>query len=48
METIALVLHSKVIFNKLFWLKLFVLKNTKLHTLSPLMPHGNKMSNILR
>ena len=36
-ETIALVLHSKVIFKKLFWLKLFALKNT-LHALNSLIP----------
>ena len=33
-ETISLIFHSKVVFKKLFWLKLFILKNT-LHTLSP-------------
>ena len=31
-ETIALILHSKVAFKKRFWLKLFMLKNT-LHAL---------------
>ena len=45
-ETIALILHSKVVFKKLFWLKLFILKNT-LHALNPLIPRGNKRSHIL-
>ena len=36
-ETIALILLSKVVFKKLFWLKLFILKNT-LHALNPLIP----------
>ena len=42
-ETIALILHSKVVFRKLFWLKLFRLKNT-LHALNPFIPRGNKRS----
>ena len=46
-ETIALILLSKVVFKKLFWLKLFILKNT-LHALNPLIPHGNKKSHILK
>ena len=46
-ETIALILHSKVVFKKLFWLKLFILKNT-LHALNPLIPRGNKRSHILK
>ena len=45
-ETIALILHSKVVFKELFWLKLFILKNT-LHTLNPLIPRGNKRSHTL-
>ena len=43
--TIALIFHSKVVFKKLFWLKVFVLKNT-LHVLNPLIPRGNKSSHI--
>ena len=35
-KTIALIFHSKVVFKKLFWLKLFILKNT-LHALNPLI-----------
>ena len=46
-ETIALILHSKVVFKKLFWLKLFVLKNT-LHALNPLIPRGIKRSHMLK
>ena len=46
-ETIALIIHSKVIFKKLFWLKLFILKNT-LNALNPLIPRGNKKSHILK
>ena len=46
-ETIALILLSKVVFKKLFWLKLFILKNT-LHALNPLIPRGNKRSHILK
>ena len=46
-ETISLILLSKVVFKKLFWLKLFILKNT-LHALNPLIPRGNKRSHILK
>ena len=46
-ETSALILHSKFIFKKLFWLKLVILKNT-LHALNPLIPRGNKRSHILK
>ena len=46
-ETIALVIHSKVAFKKLFWLTLSVLKNTQ-HALNPLIPCGNKRSHILK
>ena len=46
-ETIALILLSKVVFKKLFWLKLFILKNT-LHALNPLIPRGNIRSHILK
>ena len=46
-ETIALILLSKVVFKKLFWLKLFLLKNT-LHALNLLIPRGNKRSHILK
>ena len=46
-ETIALILLSKVVFKKLFWLKLFILKNT-LHALNPLIPCGNKRLHILK
>ena len=42
-ETVALILHSKVVFKKIFWLKLFILKN-KLHALNPFIPRGNKRS----
>ena len=35
-ETIALILYSKVVFKKLFWLKLFILKNI-LHALNSLI-----------
>ena len=46
-ETIASIFHSKVVFKKLFWLKLFILKNI-LHALNPLIPLGNKRSLILK
>ena len=46
-ETIALILHSKVVFKKLFWLKLFVLKNT-LHALNPLIPRGKIRLHMLK
>ena len=46
-ETIALILLSKVVFKKLFWLKLFILKNT-LCALNPLIPRGSKSSHILK
>ena len=46
-ETIALIFHSKVVFKKLFWLKLFILKNT-LHALNSLIPRGNKRSHLLK
>ena len=46
-ETIALILLSKIVFKKCFWLKLFILKNT-LHALNPLIPRGNKRSHILK
>ena len=46
-ETIALILHSKVVFKKLVWLKLVTLKNTP-HTLNPLIPRGNKRSHVLK
>ena len=46
-KTIALILLSKVVFKKLFWLMLFILKNT-LHALKPLIPRGNKRSHILK
>ena len=39
-RNIALILHSKVVFKKLFWLKLLVLKNT-LHARNPLIPQQN-------
>ena len=45
-ETTALILHSKVVFKELFWLKLFIRKYT-LHTLNPLTPRGNKRSHTL-
>ena len=40
-ETTALLLYSKVVFEKLFWFKLSKLKNTQL-ALNPLIPRGNK------
>ena len=46
-ETIALILHSKVVFKKLVWLKLVTLKNTP-HALNPLIPRGNKRSHVLK
>ena len=46
-EAIALILLSKVVFKKLFWLKLFLLKNA-LHTYNLLIPRGNKRSHILK
>ena len=46
-ETFALILHSKIVFKKFFWLKLSVLKNT-LHALNPLIPGGDKRSHILQ
>ena len=46
-ETIALILHSKVVFEKLAWLTLVTLKNT-LHALNPLIPRGNKRSHVLK
>ena len=45
--TIALIVHSKVVFKKLVWLKLVTLKNT-LHALNPLIPRGNKRSHVLK
>ena len=46
-ETIALILLSKVVFKKLFCLKLFILKNT-LHALNPLIPRDNERSHVLK
>ena len=46
-ETFALILHSNIVFKKLFWLKLSILKIT-LHGLNPLIPGGNKRSHILK
>ena len=46
-ETIALILHSKVVVKKLIWLKLFILKNA-LYALNPLIPRGNERSQILK
>ena len=46
-EIIALFIHSKVIFKKLVWSKLFILKNT-LHALNPLIPRDNKRSHVLK
>ena len=46
-ETIALILHSKVVFKKLVWLKLVTLKNTP-HALNLLIPRGNKRSHVLK
>ena len=46
-ETIGLILLSKVVSKKLFWLTLFLLKNT-LQALNLLIPRGNKRSHILK
>ena len=46
-ETFALILNSKIVFKKLLWLKLLILKNT-LEALNPLIPGGNKRSHILK
>ena len=46
-ETIALILLSKVVFKKIFCLKLLLLKNT-LHALNLLILRGNKRSHILK
>ena len=43
----ALILHSKVIFEKLVWLKFVTLKNT-LHALNSLITRGNKRSHVLK
>ena len=45
--TIALIVHSKVVFKKLVWLKFVTLKNT-LHAVNPLIPLGNKRSHVLK
>ena len=42
-ETVAL----KIVFKKLLWSKLSILKNT-LHALNPVTPGGNKRSHILK
>ena len=48
-ETITLILHSKVVFKRLFSLKLFIqyIKNT-LHALNSLILRGNKRSHLLK
>ena len=46
-ETFASILNSKIIFKKLFWLKLSILKNT-LQALNPLIPGGNKQTHTLK
>ena len=46
-ETIALIVHSKVVFKRFVWLKLVTLKNT-LHALNPLIPRGKKRSHLLK
>ena len=46
-ETIALIVHSKVIYKKLVWLKLVTLKNTP-HVLNPLISPSNKRSHVLK
>ena len=43
-ETFALILHSKIVFKKLFLLKLSILRNT----LNSLIPSDNKRSHILK
>ena len=46
-ETIALILYSKVVSKKLFWLKLFILKNI-LHALNSLIPRTLERSHVLK
>ena len=46
-ETIALILHPKVVFKKLVYSKLVTLKNTP-HALNPIIPRGNKRSHVLK
>ena len=46
-ETFASILNSKIVFKKLFWLKLSILKNT-LQALNPLIPGGNKQTHTLK
>ena len=46
-ETIALILHSEVVFKKFVWLKLVAIKNT-LHALNHLIPCGNTRSHVLK
>ena len=46
-KTLALILNLKVVFKKLFWLKLSILKNT-LDALNPSIPRDKKMSHILK
>ena len=44
-ETIALILHSKIVFKKFFWLKVIY---TKKCTIMHLIPCGSKRSHILK
>ena len=46
-ETIALILYSKVVSKKLFWLKLFILENI-LHALNSLIPRTLERSHVLK
>ena len=46
-ETFPLILNSKIVFKRLFWLNLSILKNA-LHALNQLTPGGNKRSHILK
>ena len=46
-ETIALILYSKVVSKKLFWLKLFILKNI-LHALNSLITRTLERSHVLK
>ena len=46
-ETFASILNSKIVFKKLFWLKLSILKNS-LQAHNSLIPGGNKQTHILK
>ena len=46
-KTFPLIFHSKIVFRKLFWLKLSILKNA-LNALNTLLRGGNERSDILK